>query len=120
MKILVADHSRDMRQAVVRTLREAGYEDCQVVEAVDGRDALTKVFEENPDLVLSDWNLPQLTGIDLLSALRSSGDRRPFGFVTARGSRPMQEIAACAGALFLIAMPLTAAVLRAALEPVLG
>jgi two-component system chemotaxis response regulator CheY len=120
VKILVADDSADMRQTVVRSLRRAGYGHCQIVEAVDGRDALTKVYEQDPDLVLSDWNMPQMTGIALLSTLRSAGDQRPFGFVTARGSGPMRDVAVRAGALFLIAMPVTTAVLRAALEPVLG
>lgn len=120
MKILVADDSEVMRRRVVRTLQEAGYGDCAVIEAVDGRDALTKVYEENPDLVLSDWNMPGMSGIALLSALRSSGDRRPFGFVTSRSSASMREIAIRAGALFLIAMPFTAVAFRAELEPVLG
>lgn len=120
MKILIAEDSEVMRQTVVRTLRQAGYGHCTLVEAVDGRDALTKVYEEDPDLVLSDWNMPRMTGIALLSALRSSGDARPFGFVTARSSGPMRDIAVRAGALFLIATPVSSAMLRAALEPVLG
>jgi two-component system chemotaxis response regulator CheY len=120
MKILVADDSRVMRQIVVRALRQAGYGHCEVVEAVDGKDALSKVQEENPDLVLSDWNMPEMTGIDLLATLRSSGDGRPFGFVTSEGSGPMRDTAERAGALFLIAKPFTSEAFRAALEPVLG
>jgi two-component system chemotaxis response regulator CheY len=120
MKILVADDSRVMRQIVVRALRQAGYGHCDVVEAVDGKDALSKVREENPDLVLSDWNMPEMTGIDLLATLRSAGDGRPFGFVTSEGSEPMRDTAERAGALFLIAKPFTSEAFRAALEPVLG
>lgn len=120
MRILVADDSRVMRQTVVRALRRAGYGHCEVVEAVDGRDALSKVYEVDPDVVLSDWRMPEMTGIDLLSALRAAGDHRPFGFVTSEGSEPMRASAARAGAMFLIAKPFTAAALRDALEPVLG
>ena len=71
MKILVADDSRVMRQIVIRTLRQAGYDDHDIVEAEDGRDALDKVASESPDLVLSDWNMPNMTGIECLQALRA-------------------------------------------------
>ena len=87
MKILVADDSRVMRQIVIRTLRQAGYDDHDIVEAEDGADALAKVSSEKPDLVLSDWNMPNMTGIECLQAMRSSGSAVPFGFVTSEGSR---------------------------------
>ena len=105
MKILVADDSRVMRQIVIRTLRQAGYDDHDIVEAEDGADALAKVSAEQPDLVLSDWNMPNMTGIECLQALRSSGSQVPFGFVTSEGSPEMREKAASAGAMFLIAKP---------------
>jgi two-component system chemotaxis response regulator CheY len=105
VKILVADDSRVMRQIVIRTLRQAGYDDHDIVEAEDGRDALDKVSSEAPDLVLSDWNMPNMSGIECLQALRSSGSTVPFGFVTSEGSAEMRERAANAGALFLIAKP---------------
>ncbi|WNV75567.1 response regulator [Geodermatophilus sp. DSM 44513] len=108
MKILVADDSRVMRQIVIRTLRQAGYDDHEIVEAEDGADALAKVSSEKPDLVLSDWNMPNMTGLECLQALRSAGSGVPFGFVTSEGSADMREKAANAGALFLIAKPFTA------------
>ncbi len=91
MKILVADDSRVMRQIVIRTLRQAGYDDHDIVEAEDGRDALDKVATESPDLVLSDWNMPNMSGIECLEVLRSSGSVVPFGFVTSEGSAEMRE-----------------------------
>ncbi len=120
MKILVADDSRVMRQIVIRTLRQAGYDDHDVVEAEDGRDAYDKVRSENPDLVLSDWNMPNMTGLECLQALRSSGSSVPFGFVTSEGSAEMREKAADAGALFLIAKPFTADTFTEHLEGVLA
>ena len=107
MKILIADDSRVMRQIVVRTLRQSGYDGHDVVEAVDGADALAKVGSEAPDLVLSDWNMPNMTGIECLQALRASGSAVPFGFVTSEGSPEMRDKAATAGAMFLIAKPFT-------------
>jgi two-component system chemotaxis response regulator CheY len=120
MKILIADDSRVMRQIVTRTLRQAGYDSHELVEAADGREALQKVASEAPDLVLSDWNMPGMTGYELLQSLRGTGQDVPFGFVTSEGSPDMRDMAAAAGALFLIAKPFTAEAFREALEPVLG
>ena len=120
MKILVADDSRVMRQIVIRTLRQAGYDDHEIVEAEDGADALAKVGSEQPDLVLSDWNMPNMSGIECLQALRSSGSDVPFGFVTSEGSPEMRAAAEQAGALFLIAKPFTPEAFREVIEPVLA
>jgi two-component system, chemotaxis family, chemotaxis protein CheY len=108
MKIIVADDSRVMRQIVIRTLRQAGHGGHEIVEAENGRDCLEKVSIENPDLVLSDWNMPEMNGIDCLDALRSSGNQVKFGFVTSEGSDDMRARARQSGALFLIAKPFTA------------
>ncbi|KGH46445.1 MULTISPECIES: response regulator [Modestobacter] len=120
MKILVTDDSRVMRQIVIRTLRQAGYDDHDIVEAVDGRDAFDKVGTEKPDLVLSDWNMPEMTGIECLEALRASGSQVPFGFVTSEGSPEMREKAANAGALFLIAKPFNEDTFKDALDGVIA
>lgn len=120
MKILVADDSRVMRQIVVRTMRQAGYDGHDVVEAVDGADALEKVGQEDPDLVLSDWNMPNMTGIELLRALRGSGSTVPFGFVTSEGSDDMRQVAEAAGALFVIVKPFTPEGFREVLDQVIG
>jgi two-component system chemotaxis response regulator CheY len=120
MKILIVDDSRVMRSIVTRTLRQAGFDEHDVVQAGNGVEALEVMADEEPDLVLSDWNMPEMTGIELLRALRGQGDETPFGFVTSEGSAEMRQRAADAGALFLIAKPFTAEVFAEALEPVLG
>lgn len=120
MKVLITDDSRVMRQIVKRTLRQAGYPDLQVCEAGDGREALAVIASEAPDLVLCDWNMPEMDGISLLTSLRAKGHAVPFGFVTSEGSPEMRERALEAGALFLIAKPFTPEAFRDALEPVLG
>jgi two-component system chemotaxis response regulator CheY len=107
MKILIADDSRVMRQIVVRTLRQAGFAGHDIVEAGNGRELIELVRSEAPDLVLSDWNMPELNGIDALATLRDSGNETPFGFVTSEGSEEMRARAEAAGACFLIAKPFT-------------
>lgn len=119
IRVLVVDDSRVMRQIVIRTLRQAGY-DWDVREASDGAEALEAVRADEPDVVLSDWNMPNMSGIELLEALRASGFETPFGFVTSEGSPEMRATAESAGALFLIAKPFTADAFREVIEPVLA
>lgn len=107
MDILLVDDSRVMRQLVRRTLRQAGYELGQVVEAENGKDALTKLANWRPELVLSDWNMPEMTGIELLTSLRSNGNKVPLGFVTSESTPTIRQLASGSGALFLLTKPFT-------------
>lgn len=116
MKILVVDDSRVMRQIVIRTLRQSGHGGNDVLEAENGREALRIALAEHPDLVLSDWNMPEMSGIDLLESLREAGSTVTFGFVTSEGSDMMRERARAAGAAFLIAKPFTPEAFDAALS----
>jgi two-component system chemotaxis response regulator CheY len=119
MKILVADDSRAMRMIVVRTLRQAGFAGHDIIEAVDGKEALTIATKDGGvDLILSDWNMPEMTGIEFLRALRSTGAGVPFCFVTSEGSEEMREQAKAAGAVGLIAKPFTAEAFADALSTV--
>lgn len=119
MKVLIADDSRVMRAIVLRTLRQAGFAHHDYVEATDGDDALVKIGEHSPELVLSDWNMPNKTGIELLRALRAQGNQVAFGFVTSEGSEDMRATATSAGAMFVIAKPFTAETFEDALSGVL-
>jgi two-component system chemotaxis response regulator CheY len=119
MKILIADDSRVMRQIVIRTLRQAGFDGHDLVEAEDGKAALDKARAEEPDFVLSDWNMPEMTGIEFLRALRAAGLQTPFVFVTSEATAEMRETATAAGALDMITKPFDAERFRAALEPIL-
>ncbi|HYP67061.1 MAG TPA: response regulator [Thiobacillaceae bacterium] len=105
MKVLIADDSEAMRQVINRMLRQAGYRGYQVVEVADGVEAMEAVRNEEPDLILSDWNMPNKTGIELLKELRETGNEVPFGFVTAEISGEMRDLALQTGAAFLIGRP---------------
>ena len=120
MKILVADDSRAMRMIVVRTLRQAGLGGHEIVEAEDGAIALDLVTTFKPDLILSDWNMPNLNGIDFLVALRARGSQTPFCFVTSEGSPEMRDEAARCGAMALIAKPFTPETFSDILSPVVS
>ena len=108
MKILVVDDSRAMRRIVSRTIRQAGYEGHDIIEAENGREALELTRAEKPDLILSDWHMPEMTGIEFLRSLNAEGIEIPFGFVTSESTSEMVDMATDAGALFLLAKPFTA------------
>jgi two-component system chemotaxis response regulator CheY len=120
VKILIADDSRVMRQIVTRTLRQAGFGDHELVEAVDGRQAYEMVAEESPDLVISDWNMPMMTGVEVLRQLRASGNGVKFGFVTSECTPEMRRQAKEAGAQFFIVKPFTTERFDEIFSPILG
>jgi len=117
MKILIVDDSSAMRMIVRRTLREAGYGHLEVQQASDGNEALAVIHKDPPDLILSDWNMPNKSGLELLEALNEEGYKITFGFVTTEASAEMRTKAAQAGARFLITKPFTAEIFAKALEP---
>ena len=120
MHILIVDDSRVMRMIVARTLRQAGYGDAEITEATNGAEALEAIAKSEPDIVLSDWNMPQMTGIELLQTLNGRGSTLKFGFVTSESTAEMRDQAAKSGALFLIAKPFTPETFQEALTPVFG
>ncbi len=108
MLILVVDDSKVMRMIVKRTLRQAGFGGHTVVEAENGVEALDRIGEKKPDLVLLDWDMPEMNGLDLLRAVRAEDKTLRMGFVTARATAEMRDIARSAGANFFIAKPFNA------------
>ena len=120
MKILIADDSRVMRQIVIRTLRQAGFGDHDLVEAADGKEAFEMATKEQPDLVISDWNMPHMTGIEVLRQLRAAGNNIKFGFVTSESTPEMKQQAESAGAAFFIVKPFTAERFDEVFSPILG
>jgi two-component system, chemotaxis family, chemotaxis protein CheY len=107
MKIMIVDDSTAMRMIVKKTLRLAGFDGHEIAEADDGVKALAAIKASLPDLVLSDWNMPNMTGLELLEALRQSGMKLSFGFVTTEATPDMRLRAFGAGAKFLISKPFT-------------
>jgi two-component system chemotaxis response regulator CheY len=105
---MIVDDSTAMRMIVKKTLRQAGFDGHDITEAEDGAKALTAIKASTPDLVLSDWNMPNMTGLQLLEALKSDGVKVTFGFVTTEATPDMRAKAMVAGAKFLISKPFNA------------
>jgi two-component system, chemotaxis family, chemotaxis protein CheY len=85
MKILVVDDFQTMRRIVKGVLKELGF--TNIVEADNGVRALEVLKEEKVDFIVSDWNMPEMTGIELLKTVRASEQWKdlPFLMVTAEG-----------------------------------
>jgi two-component system, chemotaxis family, chemotaxis protein CheY len=102
--ILAVDDSASMRQMVSFTLKNAGY---NVVEAVDGQDALEKASSRDFDLVLTDQNMPRLDGIGLTKRLRDNPKFKttPILILTTESSDQMKQAGRGAGATGWLVKP---------------
>ena len=120
MKILIVDDSKAMRMIVKRTLAQAGFDGLEFVDAGNGVEAIEVIAKENPDVVFSDWNMPEMNGIELLKQIREAGNSISFGFITSENTPETRKEAMDAGATFLINKPFTPESFQQVLEPVLG
>ena len=112
IKVLVVDDFATMRKIVKNLLKEAGYEN--IVEAEDGAVALRIMKNKKIDFVISDWNMPNMTGIDLLRAVRADSDlaTMPFLMVTAESLHESVIMAVREGVSDYIVKPFTADILN--------
>jgi two-component system, chemotaxis family, chemotaxis protein CheY len=120
MDILLVDDSKTMRMIVQRAIRQAGFRGLTVCEAENGMQGLEKLTTEKPKLILSDWNMPEMSGIDFLVQVRAANINTPFGFVTAEASFETKALAMSSGATFLITKPFSPEDVQEALSPILG
>lgn len=116
IKILVVDDSGTMRIMFKQMLKQAGFEN--VVMAVNGNDGIKKVQEEKPDLVLSDWNMPQMDGLEFLQWLRSQDTYQdlPFIMATAQADKGQQILIMEAGGNGHVPKPFDAGQIKTAIE----
>jgi two-component system chemotaxis response regulator CheY len=121
LKFLIVDDSVTMRRIVINSLASLNFKD--YVEASDGNEALVKL-EENPDInfVITDWNMPNMTGIDLVKAIRTSEKFNHLAvlMVTTRGLKEDIIEALKAGVNNYILKPFTPATLKEKIEQILS
>ena len=118
MKILVVDDFSTMRRIVRNLLRDLGF--TNTFEADDGKTALPMLKEGNYDFLVTDWNMPGMTGIDLLKAVRADPKlvNLPVLMVTAEAKREQIILAAQTGVNGYVIKPFTAATLREKIEKI--
>ena len=118
MKILVVDDFSTMRRIIKNLLRDLGFNNTS--EADDGQTALPMLQSGNYDFLVTDWNMPGMTGIELLKAVRADAKLAtlPVLMVTAEQKREQIVEAAQAGVNGYIVKPFTAEVLREKLNKI--
>lgn len=118
LKVLVVDDMSTMRRIVKNVLKQIGFSD--LTEAENGQDALTKLKGGGFGLVVSDWNMPVMLGIDLLRALRADPELKnlPFLMVTAEAQKENIIEAVQAGVSNYVVKPFTAEALQGKLEKI--
>jgi len=118
--ILVVDDYRTMVRIIRNFLKQIGYEN--VDEASDGTEALEKIRAKGYGLVISDWNMEPMTGLDLLKELRAdkTHEKTPFIMVTAESKADNVIAAKQAGVDNYIVKPFNAATLKSKIQTVLG
>jgi two-component system chemotaxis response regulator CheY len=118
MRILVVDDFPTMRRIIRSLLRELGFSN--VEEAEDGGDAMSKLKKSPFELVISDWNMPNVDGLEMLQQIRASDDLKalPVLMVTAEAKKENIIAAAKAGANGYVVKPFTAATLEEKLNKI--
>ena len=118
LKILVVDDFATMRKVIRNLLKQGGFEN--IVEAEDGVAALKVLQSQKVDFVISDWNMPNMSGLELLKAVRGSDDLKelPFLMVTAEALKDNVVAAVKAGVSNYIVKPFTAEVLNEKIEKI--
>ena len=118
MKILVVDDFSTMRRIIKNLLRDLGF--TNIAEADDGTTALPMLKSTEYDLLITDWNMPGMTGIDLLQVIRQDENLKdlPVLMVTAEAKREQIIAAAQAGVNGYVVKPFTAAALKEKIEKI--
>ncbi|MBX3551642.1 MAG: response regulator [Pseudolabrys sp.] len=120
MKVLIVDDQKSVRQMTRMTLEQIGVR--HITEAENGVAALATAGTQPLDLIISDYNMPEMDGLGLLRAVRSHPAVRkvPFILLTGRGDKELVVMAAQAGVNNYLVKPFTPDILRTKIEQVVG
>ncbi len=120
LKILVVDDSSTMRKIIVNVLKSGfNIDDDYITQAEDGMDALGKVKANNFDLILTDWNMPKMDGLNFVINLRKlpKTQNTPVIMITTEGAKTEVIAALKSGVNNYIVKPFNAQTLKTKLEP---
>lgn len=120
LKVLVVDDQNSVRQMTRMTLEQIGVR--HIHEAENGQEAMNTASLQPLDLIISDYNMPVMDGLNFLRAVRGhpASRRVPFILLTGRGDRELVVKAAQAGVNNYLVKPFTAEILRQKIEQVIG
>jgi len=120
VRLLVVDDSSTMRRIIRNNLKAAGYDD--VLEAENGEGALARLKDDKVDFVITDWNMPVMNGIELVTAMRTSETlkKTPVLMVTTMAEKENILQAMQAGVTNYVVKPFDAATLKKKIEQIVG
>lgn len=116
MKLLLADDSGTMRTIQKRCLLKLGIAEADITEAEDGQQALQRFQSQTFDIVLSDWNMPNMDGLTFLQKVRETNKDVPFIMITTEAERARVVTAIQNGVTDYLVKPFTPDDLRSKLE----
>jgi two-component system, chemotaxis family, chemotaxis protein CheY len=116
--VLVVDDSRVMRRIIIRALNDIGITD--VAEANDGEEALVEFSKQPIMLVLTDWNMPNKNGLELIQGIRATGSQVPIVMITTESEKARVFSAIQAGVTDYLIKPFDAETLRGKVEKHVG
>lgn len=117
-KVLVADDSGTMRKIIIRSLNALGVTD--ITEAGDGEQAIAAFDQQSFDLVLTDWNMPNKNGLQVIEAIRAKGSQVPILMITTETEKRNVLEAIRAGVSDYLVKPFETDTLRGKLDRLIG
>jgi two-component system chemotaxis response regulator CheY len=121
IKVMIVDDSSTMRRIVSSVVKQIGIDEDYIGLAVDGMDALGKLKSTKYDLILTDWNMPKMNGLQLVKNLRTLPRyaNTPILMITTEGGKSEVVTALKSGVNNYIVKPFSAETLKAKLEPLI-
>ena len=119
MKILIVDDSRATQVIVRRVIEQLPYNSIAIANADNGKEGLEVIRTWEPDLIISDWHMPEMTGIDMLNALKREMLGIPIGFISTESAEEKKQEAFDSGAVFYVQKPFTSMDLQESLIPII-
>jgi len=118
-KILIVDDASSIRSLISMTLKSSGYD---VVEAIDGKDGLSKVKAEKVDMIISDLNMPNMNGIEFITEVKKDAALKfiPIVMLTTESEESKKQDGQKAGAMAWIIKPVKPEILLATVKKVVG
>lgn len=120
MRFLIVDDSSTMRRIIINTLNKLGHQD--FVEAANGREGIDRLSTGGVDMIITDWNMPEMNGIDFIKAVRVSPSSKdvPVLMVTTNAAKDDIVEALRAGVNNYVVKPFTAETIKEKIDAVLA
>lgn len=118
MKILIVDDSSTMRRIIINTLSRIGYTD--VVEGENGKNGLEKLGQGGVEMIITDWNMPEMDGLEFVKTVRTQNPSIPILMVTTNAAKEDIVEALQAGVNNYVVKPFTPETLKEKIESLLG